>query len=162
MTNEVHKFIEELYLENYSKLYHYANTILDNPEASENLVNDTFIDALRKADCLAEHEKPIGWLMQALKLNIKNYRSKLAKQPLTVPLCEVEASLAAGTASEEGFDLSDCASSLSEQEYRMLTLYYEEGYSHNDLAQEFGISVSASQKRLERIKQHLKQTLHEK
>lgn len=159
MTNETHTFIEKLYLENYEILYYYANTIVNDPEVSENLVNDTFLDALRKAEQLTEHEKPIGWLMQALKLNIRNYRSKQAKQPKTVSLSEVEPFLSTDTMSEENFDLSACASLLSEDDYRMLTLFYIDGYSHNQLAQAFGISVSASQKRLERIKQRLRKKI---
>lgn len=155
MTEKEHRFIEKLYIENFDKLYHYANTVLLDSEASKELVNDTFTDAVRKASQLTVHENPVGWLIEALKLNIKSYKRNQAKKPQIFPLSETEMT-------EDSSEFLDYAPALSEEECRMLTLYYEKGYSHKELAEEFGISISASQKRLERIKRRLRQMLDEK
>ncbi len=161
MTEKEHRFIEKLYIENFDKLYHYANTVLQDSEASKDLVNDTFTDAVRKASQLTVHEKPVGWLIEALKRNIKSYKRNHAKKPQIIPLSDEEP-LSETEMTEDNSEFLDYAPALSEEECRMLALYYEKGYSHKDLAEEFGISISASQKRLERIKQRVRQMLDEK
>ena len=161
MTREERCFIEQLYIENFKKLYHYANIILQDSEASENIVNDTFVEAIKKAGCLFSHENPMGWLMQALKLNMKQYIRMQAKQPKIVPLDTVNEQLTVQTNIEE-FDLLHYANLLSDEDRRLLELYCKKNYSHKEIAKEFGISVSASQKRMERIRKRLKIALEEK
>ncbi len=147
--------IETLYAEHFELLYHYAYTVLHDRPSAENLVNDTFLDAIKKAELLLTHENPTGWLMQALKFHIRHYLTAQAKQPTILPLDSVQE-----PPSQES-ELKDAEESLSEEDRRFYELYYKHGLSHKELSKRFGISVSASQKRLERIREKLKQYLFE-
>lgn len=155
MTQKQKRFIEKLYMENFETLHHYAYIVLQDHQTAENLVNDTFLDGIKKIELLCAHENPAGWLMQALKLHMKHYLFLKAKQPTVIPLEN-----AREQAPRES-KLRDAEIDLSDEERRFYELYYKDGLSHKELSERYGISVSASQKRLERIREKLKRLLCE-
>ena len=155
MTQKQKCFIEKLYMQNFETLHHYAYIVLQDHQVAENLVNDTFLDGIKKVELLCEHENPAGWLMQALKLRMKHYLSVKAKQPTVIPLEN-----AREQAPRES-KLRDAEIDLSDEERHFYELYYKDGLSHKELSDRYGISVSASQKRLERIREKLKRLLCE-
>jgi RNA polymerase sigma factor (sigma-70 family) len=155
MTQEQKCFIEKLYMEHFETLHRYAYIVLQDHQSAENLVNDTFLDGIKKVELLRGHENPVGWLMQALKLHMKHYLFTKAKQPPVVPLEDTR------ELSHEESQLKDAEAALSDEDRRFYELYYKVGLSHKELAKRYGISVSASQKRLERIREKLKRLLRE-
>lgn len=163
MKQEEYHLIALLYAENFKALYYYAYTIVKDRHVAENLVNDTFLQAIQKSDVILKHENPQGWLRLALKLNLKQYVRAQTRRPATVSLDSTDEKLLAQTnpAEAETLLLTSLKKTLSEEDFRLFTLYYLEGYSHARLAEEFGISVSASQKRLERIRKRLQKVLKE-
>lgn len=155
MTQTEQHFIEELYRDTFSLLYHYAFSVLEEQTCAENLVNDTFLDAIRKVEILLTHESPGAWLMTALKLRIRHYKFMKARQPTVLPLDSVK------NLPPRNEALSDAEMALSDEDREFYELYYKQGLSHKELSAHFAISVVASQKRLERIRQKLKSVLLE-
>ena len=155
MTQEQRCFIEKLYTEHFETLHRYAYIVLQDHQTAENLVTDTFVDGIKKVEQLCVHENPVGWLMQALKLHMKHYLFTKVKQPTVIPL---ESAMELPSR-ESG--LKDAEAALSDEERHFYEQYYKEGLSHKELSRRYGISVSASQKRLERIREKLRRLLCE-
>ena len=71
MSPEQDSFFEGLYYQYFKRLMVYANTALGDPERAQDVVQDTFHEALRRIDVVSVHENPGGWLMQTLKYKIR-------------------------------------------------------------------------------------------
>ncbi len=155
------RFIEQLYADNYMKLYCYAYGIIKDHHTAENLINDTFVTAVQKAEHLMEHENPVGWLIQSLKFKLMQYLRAEGRHPTNVPLDLVAEQSSRHERPEDVTDRMFLEKVLKDSDLRMFDLFYYEGYSHKELADEFGISIPASQKRLERIRKKLRDALEE-
>lgn len=156
MTQEQKLFIEKLYKENYTMLYAYGLSMLRDRALTENMINDTFLVAIRKIHRLLTHQDPAAWLRIALKININHYRYTRSLAPKIVPIDEVKDEQQSYKEELCFWDLEDA---LTEEECAFFQAYYDLGCSHKELGERFNISVSASQKRLERIRKKLKETL---
>lgn len=159
------KFIQKLYKRNFSKLKAYAEAQLENPALAEELVQDTFHEASRKINDVIRHDSPDGWLMRTLQNKLKNYRRAAAKE-LVCLLSLDDGTLVATAAMPSAEDIvversellraqETIESVLSADEQYILRRIIFDGASHLDVAKELGISVWASQKRLERIRDKL-------
>ena len=67
MRPEQESFFTRLYQDNFWKLNRYACIHL-NPAQAEEVVQDTFHDAVEKIEDLARHENPAGWLMESIDI----------------------------------------------------------------------------------------------
>lgn len=156
MTDEQKLFIERLYKENFIMLFSYGISILKDRALAESMINDTFLVAIKKVHILITHPNPDAWLRKALKINITHYHYAIGNAPKSVPIDGIKEDF---LSYEEKLRFSDLEDALTEEECAFFRAYYESGCSHRELGKRFGISVSASQKRLERIRAKLKSTL---
>ena len=77
MLPEQDAFIEKLYHEFFTQLWIYAKAALGDPEQTQEVVQDTFHEAVRHIDILMAHDNPKGWLMDALKKKIMHARRSM-------------------------------------------------------------------------------------
>lgn len=164
MLPDEEQFFEQLYRENFGKLMRYARIHVD-PFRAEELVQDTFHDALQKIQVLAGHDNPYGWLMITLKHKISNYQRMHQKELLR--LVSLDSEQIASLSSTESIDnvieereehqsaVEKIQGALSESELYVVKRLIYENATHKELAEELGITVWASQKRLERIRDKL-------
>ena len=160
------EIIEQLYRLHYKKLFIYARAILKNPDQAEDVVQDTFHEAMRHAHELSTHENPGGWLMNTLKNKIReserarlrfiNHCLSLDTDISDDSTCPdkliVEDSYPGETASSI---LKKVEETLTPDEFYLLKRLVFDRIGHLKLAQELGITVYASEKRLERIRNKL-------
>ena len=157
MTDAEQHFIERIYNENFEKLYFYAFSCVGNREIAEDLVIETFVCAVKKAPILLSHENPKGWLMEALKYEIKMYLRNVSRTPQMVPYDTVaEPSVSLPAIQENTEDDILYNTGLSDVEQQECRMYFLENLPHDRVAEELGITVSASQKRRERLRKKLK------
>lgn len=158
------EMIERLYRLHFKKLFIYANATLRDPELAKDVVQDTFHEALRRIDVLAKHENPGGWLMNVVKNKIKEYERKRRRDLCRVLSLEADfpdesnlpEELVSGRPELQGEPVLQIIERvLTPEELRLLKRLVFDRASHQQAAQEFGISVYASQKRLERIRDKL-------
>lgn len=158
------ELVESLYRLYFKKLFIYANAVLRNQEQAKDIVQDTFHEALRRIDVVAKHENPGGWLMNVVKNKLKecerNRRRDLRyllsldadfpdESNLPEELVSAQSELQSGSVMEI------IERVLTSEELQLLKRIVFDRASHQQVAQEFGISVYASQKRLERIRDKL-------
>lgn len=164
MRPEEERFIYQIYMDNFSTLKRYANIHL-NPIQAEEVVQDTFWQAIEKSDALLQYENPSGWLMNTLKYKIRNLKRANQKELLRLISLDCgEVLLLSDFKSAEDVAMQNEALStavqkiqnaLSKEELYLLKRFAFDSATHRELAQELGISVWACQKRLERIRTKL-------
>ena len=164
MMPDKNELVERLYRLHFKKLFIYANAVLRDPEQAKDVVQDTFHEALRRIDVFAKHENPGGWLMNTLKNKLKENERTRRRDLLRLHSLDAdfpdesnlpEELVAAQPEPQEESVIEKVERVLTPEEYQLLKRLVFDRASHLEVAQEFGISVYASQKRLERIREKL-------
>ncbi|MDE7172485.1 MAG: sigma-70 family RNA polymerase sigma factor [Oscillospiraceae bacterium] len=147
--------IGQLYREMYETLYVYAKNVLSDPHLAEEATQDVFCIACAKSDELLQSNNPKGWLMQTLKnmiRNIKRQRTKMKK--LAIISLDFEGFELLGTYDETDVDI--LYGDVSQREdFQLFKLIAIKDYTMKEAADEFGISVEACKKRVQRIRAYL-------
>ena len=158
------KFLEQLYCFNYQKLMLYALSTGRNEQEAREVAQDSFHEAVLHIDTLMTHANPGGWLMQTLKYKMKE--NDKARQRDAKYLLSLDTQLLAepGTEDQEiAHILEEDAPSplrliretLAPEDYQHLKRLVLDRASHAEVGEELHISVYASQKRLQRIREKL-------
>lgn len=167
MSPKQDRYIEELYHTYFRKLIIYATASLHNSERAQDVVQDTFHEAVLHVDTLINHPNPGGWLMNTVKNRIREnerQRNRYIQRFLSLEseLLREPASYSGSTLSADVIDNMDDVFTvekikqvLTEEEYKILKRLILDHATHLQVAQELGITVYASQKRLERIRKKL-------
>lgn len=158
MSPAFQKKLEDLFRTEYPALFYYAAACLKDPLLAEDAVQDTFCEALNHPEELSCHPHPAAWLTQTLKYKIQKLtRQQTRDLRRQLPLDTLRhASVRPKEPESQASILQTAKAVLTPEEYRLLILLTIEKVSHETAAQELGISVSASYKRLERIRKKLK------
>lgn len=173
MLPEESEFLRELYNENFPALYRYAVKLLklsnfDSAlfdDLAEELVQDTFHTASEKIKDLTVHPNPGGWLMIALKNKFREFRRRarsdnrqlILMSALTSDLADPRSNIGAAQSDMElRGDLARIRQALSPEDLSLFEMVALNHVSHRSAAEKLGISVWASQKRLERIRKSLR------
>ena len=149
------RFLEELYLEMYNKIYAFAYVRLEDEQLAQELVQDVFVLAQEKLAELRKSENPQGWLIRAAGyavLHAQRTRSMIRRH--FVPLQEE-------AATPERDAQPGLRELLKEEEWLLLKQVYCDGYSVAEAAALHGLSFEACKKRLYRLKKRLRQELPE-
>ena len=161
--------VEGLYRQHFKKLFLYADAQLNDPERARDVVQDTFHEAIRHVDTLSTHENPGGWLMRTLQNKLRE--SERARRRYLLRFLSLDSDFPDGVFPEGGAlpeeppdtgpappgesPLEKIEKALTPEEYRLLKRLVFDRASHLQVAREFHITVYASEKRLERIRDKL-------
>ena len=161
LTSDEQNFILALYKIEYENLCKYADKMMKGSLAAEDLVQDTLIIACRKIDELIKHPKPGAFLMDTLRKNIYNYcnvRDNLSKFLVDIPIEDWINNYPDTKFPEDDLDLlyGDLAKT---KEYEILKKFAVDGYSHKEIAKQYGISINTCKQRIYRAKKVLQQML---
>ena len=155
------KMIQQYYLEMYPKMLKYAQCILSEPSLAEEAVQESFRIACEKPESVCGSPNPSGWLMLTLKNVIRiSQRNRSRLNRLVVASLDQEDFIVQASATDEHLDL-EYSELLSAEDYRLLKLVALERCSMLEAAQEFGISVEACKKRVQRARKKLQKKLEE-
>lgn len=163
MLPEQDRFLENLYREYAKKLFLYAFVQVQDKSRAQDIVQDTFHTAVRRIDTVMGHEDPGGWLMTVLKNKIRESERSRRRYIIRFVSLDTDPETIAGDSRDpvelieetETDIIQKIKSVLSEDEYNFLKRIIFDKASHLDMAKELGITVYASQKRLERIRKKL-------
>ena len=127
------------------------------------VVQDTFHEAVRKIDTLMNHENPRGWLKKVLKNKLMHARRShnryiLRFLSLDTDIANGEAVLAAKTPAHTEEDiLREVCEALPPEEWELLRMIVLEHRPYKVVAEELDVTVWTCQKRVQRIRDKLKQ-----
>ena len=143
--------IEECYRQQFDHLYKTAAIILGNPHLAYDIVQDTFVHASKNIDDFMKSPSPGGWLYNAMKYQIQHaLRTRNMLLARNVPL-ETAYNLAAG---EEQFEINEL-DIANNTDLQLLTRYFLHGYSLQEIANEYAVTLGAIKMRIKRAKDRL-------
>lgn len=157
-------WMEQLYRDNIKKLTLHALAILRDPTRVQDVVQDTFHTAILHIDDVMTHENPGGWLMVTLKNKMNesiraHYRDTCLflslDSDISIDLVPSNDLIAEISELDDILPMGKIEQLLTPEEFRFLKMFFLDKASHLEVAKEFDISVYASQKRLERIRERL-------
>lgn len=155
LSGEQQNRLSELYRENFVPLLCYARSILRDHDAAEDVVQETFQIACRRADQLFASENPDGWLMNTLKNILHNRKRKFHRflQIFTVKPLDEELDITAEPPGELDVMIQTV---LTPEEYRIYLRVIAHGELISAAARELGLSPEACKKRTQRIRAKLR------
>ena len=135
--------LRQLYIEYYSYLVRLARSFV-NQDLAEDLVQETFLIAQKRLNCVTGSINPAGWL-------VNTYQKRHFIYTQLIPESIVDKS------SEYVHPVNDMYAGLIDEEALSLLVWiYCEGTSYQEAANRLGISLNACKKRIQRAKQALK------
>ena len=168
MLPEQKEFFECLYRDNLDLVYRRALKILKDEHLARDLTQDTFHEAIEQIDTVMKHENPVGWLLVVVVNKIKEYRRECVRDIKRIARYEVEFGDELVTMPQEIYDpneksvMDKVEAALTPEELHHLRRLVFQKASHKQVAKELGITVWASQKRLERIRDKLYEVFPER
>ncbi len=151
--------LENTILKYSDLLYRICFLILKNEQDVGDVIQETFIQYMKKHPDFESEEKKKAWLIKVSQNKCKDFL-RFHKRHSYVPLDEVE-DILMGTSDVESSHKVQLEE-IWELDYKLksvVILYYIEGYSIKETAQMLAISESACKKRLERARNKLKEML---
>lgn len=149
--------IDELYETYYEELIRWCLAMTQNRAAAEDLVQDTFLKAMRHCYVLEElgGKQRRSWLYQTAK-NLYIDRLRRASFEMAVEtLPEQEAEDAAYSA----YGNEELLSKLPEEERVLFVMRYLEGYNSKELGELFSLPPGTVRSRLSSARKRLKEEL---
>ena len=151
--------LENTILKYSDLLYRICFLILKNEQDVGDVIQETFIQYMKKHPDFESEEKKKAWLIKVSQNKCKDFL-RFHKRHSYVPIDEVEDILMGTSDVEPSHKVQ--LEEIWELDYKLksvVILYYIEGYSIKETAQMLAISESACKKRLERARNKLKEML---
>ena len=146
---------EVLVTKHENRLYRTALAITGNVSDAEDVVQEAFLRAYRKAPEFESEEHAKAWLIR-VTVNLCNSRLRSPWRNRTEPLLD-----SYPAAEPEQHDLLEHISQLPPKYRTVIHLFYYEGYSIKDISRLTGQKESTVRSHLTRARQKLKSVLKE-
>jgi RNA polymerase sigma-70 factor (ECF subfamily) len=155
--------LRELIDAHYEQLYRYAYRLSGNASDAEDLVQETFGKAMRKMEQLRNPERVKPWLYRILR-NLYLHRVRDEKRRRIVPMESLgdlpgRESEATGVGALDPQRLQAALDELDETFRTPLILFYFEGFSYREIAEQMDLPIGTVMSRLARAKSYLKTQL---
>ena len=149
MRKKKEEYFQKLYEETYDELLRYVSKLYWYDAAMvEDILQETYLILYRKITEVMRHENPTGWIKMTAKY--VTYHVLERNHAVEEILSQYQADTAVSP--EKLLDeYEDLRKFLTEKELKLIRRYYEEGYSLDELAQEYRISKSALKMRIHRV-----------
>lgn len=134
-------------------LRRYAIALLRDPDAADDLVQDTVERAIRKLHLWRRHGTMRSWLFRMLYNLFLNGRRSSARAMAVVPVEDVEERLGVGPAQEARLQCRDIAEALDRlppEQRAVILLVALEDVSYDDAADILGVPIGTVRSRLSR------------
>ena len=150
LTPEEREILEKYYRAESTGMLHFALHLLGDESLAELAVQDTFVTAAGKMRDFTESPKPVGWLYNVLKNNVRHIRRDRQRTLALYVSLDERPDSGAVPAAETGLDLTE------NEDLRLLKRMYIDGYSIRELAGEQSITPAAMKMRLMRARERVK------
>ena len=149
MRKKKEEYFQKLYEETYDELLRYVSKLYWYDAAMvEDILQETYLILYRKITEVMRHEIPTGWIKMTAKY--VTYHVLERNHAVEEILSQYQADTAVSP--EKLLDeYEDLRKFLTEKELKLIRRYYEEGYSLDELAQEYRISKPALKMRIHRV-----------
>lgn len=155
------EFIRQLYEAEAKRLFSFIRKMVEDVEFAEDILQETFCIAMRKSDELMKHPRPVAWLYITAKNIILSECRKKQKRDLNYCYEDMEESICDPYAEAVINSMADDSlkAVLSDYEYDILDLVYNQGYKNREVAGKLGIKESTLRVKLLRIRNKMYNSL---
>lgn len=137
---------------------------LNNPALAQEVVQDAFLEAVKNIDKLMSHENPKGWIKNTVKYKVKHaersfnrYILRFISLDTDIPFEDARFSIGDGH-NPNMFDIMEKIHRiLTSDEWDLLRKIALEKVPYKDVSAELGITVWTCQKRVQRIREKLRE-----
>lgn len=151
------EWVHQLYLKNAPRLFKIARYRLHDPDKAKDMVQSVFLRLLSKADSVRGHENPDAWLTVTLGYVIQHEKNRRENQMLPLEVLEYE-----GIAADTPDSIDEVLpKQLSDDDKRLLKMFYEDKMSYAEISTVLGIPPSTCGSHLLRAKKRCKKLLEE-
>jgi RNA polymerase sigma factor (sigma-70 family) len=141
---------ETLYRQFESPVYTLALRVLANPDAARDVLQDTMLQAFTQLASLREISS-VGFWLRRLTLNFALARLRSRERERALSEVEAHELVAEGDlANADNLAFNQALAQLPGLTRTVLWLYYVEGFTHTEIADQLGQSVSFSKSQLMR------------
>lgn len=148
-----------IYDETYYNLRRFVKKRSPNCTIIDDILQEVYLEVFRHIDNLKMHENYIGWIYKTADNKIKKLNSDYDYFFLHEIYFD-EGKALESTNEYEFTDFEKYRKVLKEDEYELLIMKYNKGYSHKELAKITGRSVAGSKMKLFRIIKKLRKTIN--
>lgn len=145
--------IEKLYMEHRDKLLTFVKITVENENVADDIVQDVFVEALRKYEEFKVHPNQLGWLYLAARYKIMEYSRKLTQAATWEP---AEESQEKGDR-DGGYLATELnlaiAEVLTPDELLRFRRYFLWGYTVEELAEREGVTINNMRVRITRLRE---------
>ncbi|MBE5883006.1 MAG: RNA polymerase sigma factor [Lachnospiraceae bacterium] len=156
------KEFDKIYLRYKPKLLRYVYTMIENRDMAEDIVQETFYEAVRKYDVFSTHPNQMGWLYQTARYKIKECVRKVK------PHAEVrfEPTQLEPSDEEEGYCKAEMEmvikDTLTAEEMLRFRRYFLWGESIAEIAERENVSENNMRVKVTRLKKKIESALKDK
>ena len=140
-------------------LHRYAQALLRDPDAADDLVQDCLERALRKRQLWRRQGSMRSWLFRMLYNIFLNTRQSRRRARLVIPLEAIAPTMAESPQQEQYVECRDIAEALDQlpkPQYTAIILIVLEGLSYDEAAWTLGVPVGTLRSRLSRGRETLR------
>ena len=123
-----------LYILHYNSVYRYISSVTKNNALTEDVVQDTFLEAWKQFELLREHPNIAGWLIRTACYKLRNLNKKLHRTEI-IPLTD---STLQSCREEHGYEIRELGLVLknifTKEEQLLFKRYYLSGYTAKEIA----------------------------
>jgi len=143
-------FIQQLYMETYEGLLRYITSICRNSDMAEDVLQETFFEALMQCDILLQHDNVKGWLYKTAVYKLRNYTRKFKKASVDLDGVQ-EFGGCDNLYGEAEWKMTLCRL-LGKEEAKIFWQYYVLGCTGSELAMQLGITENCLKVRMHRYR----------
>lgn len=151
---------EKLFRRFCKPVYNLAWRMLDNPSAAEEVVQETFVEVLRRVDSF-RGESPLGGWIRRIAVNfcLMQLRSPWHRRSVSLSLVAEPEATTDPSRAGPATDLSRALAQLPAKSRMVVWLYDVEGLTHKEIGEAMGKTTSFSKSQLARAHERLRELL---
>ena len=142
-------FVENLYIDNKDALYDYVKKRVHSDFVALDIIQETFVQALRSAETLRFHPNIPGWLFNTAKFKMLEEQKKMKYAEVLYDHIET---LEFHDKCFEVVEIECCLDKLKPMDAGILRCVYLDGDALDEVARKSGISYVAAKQRLSRAR----------
>ena len=158
---EKQKVITQVYAETNELLRIYVRTCVSNTDAVEDIIQEVFMEALRKFEVFSTHPNQIGWLYVTARHKMQEYEKRCRRNRIAVG--DIEEEFSEIGERDRGYLLCELdqtiQSALSSEEIQRFRRYFIWGYTVEEMAKREGITVNNMRVRITRLRRKLREII---
>ena len=160
---EKQKVIAQAYAENNESLRTYVRACVSGADVAEDIIQEVFVEVLRRYDVFIEHPNQIGWLYVTARHKMQEYekrcrRSRIAEGDIEEEFPEIGER-------DKGYLYSELYHSiqsiLTPEEMTRFKRYFLWGYTVEEMAEWEGVTVNNMRVRITRLRRKLRKIVED-